>query len=129
MVAAPSVSSQKKGRLQGKKQGSKPKATLSTRISQELDQELANYWRSFNISLSKSEVVEALLTKSLRSPRWVQVEFYDQLPNEKQSYVIFDRFNSEVEMGRADNLYEYVSQHPQLEQLIADKCRIIYFAA
>jgi len=128
MVAATQVRSQKKGRLQGKKQGSKPKATLSTRISQELDQELDNYWSSFNTNCSKSEVVEALLTKSLKSPKWIQVEFYNQLPADKRAHVIFDRFNAKVEMGEADNLYEYVANHPKLERFLADKYRIIYFA-
>jgi len=129
MVAAPSVSSRKQGRQQGRKQGKLPKAILSTRISQEIDQELSSYWRSFEGNLSKSEVVESLLAKALRTPDSVQVESLKELPAEARTYIIFDRFNSEVEMGRVDNLYDYISQHSQLERFIADKCRIIHFAA
>jgi hypothetical protein len=128
MVAATQAKSQKKGRIQGKKQGKKPKTTLNTRISQWTDQELDNYWSSLSTDCSKSEVVEALITKSLQSPKWIQLEFYDQLPADRRSYVIFDRFNAKVEMGEADNLYAYVSNHHKLERFLADKYRIIYFS-
>ena len=128
MVAAPSIANRKQGRQQGRKQGKLPKAILSTRISQEVDQELANYWYSLEADCSKSEVVEALLAKALRTPDSVQVESLKELPAETRTYIIFDRFNSEVEMGRVDNLYDYISQHSQLERFIADKCRIIHFA-
>jgi hypothetical protein len=128
MVAATQTKSQKRGRIQGKRQGKKPKVTLSVRVSQWLNQELDNHWSSLSTDCSKSEAVEALLTKALASPKWIQVEFYEQLPAEKRSYVIFDRFNAKVEMGEADNLHQYVSSHPKLERFIADKHRIIYFS-
>jgi hypothetical protein len=128
LVAATQPRSQKQGSIQGKKQDKKPKTSLNTRISQWADQEIYNYWNSLSTDCSKSQVVEALLTKALASPKWIQVEFYEQLPAEKRSYVIFDRFNAKVEMGEADNLHQYVSSHPKLERFIADKHRIIYFS-
>jgi hypothetical protein len=50
------------------------------------------------------------------------------LPEGKRAYVIFDSGNAMVEMGQADSLHEYLSNHPELQRFIADKCRIIYFA-
>ena len=124
-VAAPTTDKQKSKT----KERAKPKDVLSVRINQSLNQELNNHLGSLSVSCSKSELVEALLTKCLETPKWVHAKHYNQLPEGKRAYVIFDRFNAMVEMGQADSLYEYVSNHPQLERFIADKYRIIYFAA
>jgi len=126
MVAATETKSYKRSRIHGKKQGKKPKTTLNARISPSVVQELDNL-RS-GTDYSKSQLAEALITKALESPKWVHIEHYDHLPTDKRSYVIFDHESSMVEMGEADNLYEYVSNHPKLERFLANKYRIIYFA-
>lgn len=124
MVAA-TQSTTKKGK---QSRGAPPKTMIGVRASQRLKQDLDNYLASQDTKCSRSSLMEALLTKALESPKWIHIEHYDKLPAGKRSYTIFDRFNSEVEMGRVDNLYEYVANHPKLERFLADKYRIIYFA-
>jgi hypothetical protein len=126
MVAAAPTQSKQKSRAKAR---SLPKSVLSVRINQSLNQELDNQLDSLMVDCTKSGLVEALLTKSLESPKWIHARHYNQLPEGKRAYVIFDSDNAMVEMGQADSLYEYVSNHPQLERFIADKCRIIYFVA
>ena len=120
-VAAPRTDSRTKARAM-------PKDVLSVRINKALNQELDDHLETLAINCSKSGLVEALLTKSLESPKWVHARHYKQLPEGKRAYVIFDSDNAMIEMGQADSLYEYVSSHPELERFIADKYRIIYFA-
>jgi len=128
MVAAPTqVKSYKRSAIQGKKQGKEPKTTLNARINPGVEQQLDEY--ADNAGCSKSQVTESLLRKAFVSPNWVDVDMYDQLPAGKHAYVIFDSGNSMVEMGLAENLHQEIAQHPKLEQYIADKHKVIYFAA
>ena len=126
MVAAAPAQEKQKSRTKSR---AMPKSVLSVRINQSLNQELDDQLDSLMVDCTKSGLVEALLTKSLESPKWVHARHYKQLPEGKRAYVIFDSDNAMVEMGKADSLYEYVSSHPELERFIANKYRVIYFSA